>query len=87
MAPKQSRKYIAAKNIKAVLIFKKQNKIFGFSSKINSLQNSRKNKQGGKKIPKKKTPHRNKEKNTDGKEKLFTHIINLKNNTFAIFYV
>lgn len=47
---------------------------------------SRKNKQGGKIFQKTKT-HRNKQTNTDGKEKLFTHIINLKNNTFAIFYV
>lgn len=87
MAPKQSRKYIAAKNIKAVLIFKKQNKIFGFSSKINSLQSFKEKQTRRKKNSKKQNPTETKKKNTDDKEKLFTHIINLKNNTFAIFYV
>lgn len=86
MAPKQSRKYIAAKNIKAVLIFKKQSKIFDFS-KINSLQSFKEKQTRRKKNSKKQNPTETKKKNTDGKEKLFTHIINLKNNTFAIFYV
>lgn len=74
------RKYIGAKSIKAVLILK--NQMFCFSFMISSFQ-SFKEKQIKKKIPNKKPT----KKLAGGKEKPFTCVINLKSNTFAIFYV